>query len=70
VFEPVFASGAETNFAANDSLLGGMLQRQTAIGISDVFMRNISGWGGSIALGCGMTPPLTRFFGLRSTCDT
>ncbi|MGA2418787.1 MAG: gliding motility protein [Candidatus Acidiferrum sp.] len=46
--------------------LGGLLQRQTLIRISDVFTRNISGWGGSIALGfmLGMTPPLARFFGV------
>ena len=46
--------------------LGGMLKRQTLIRISDVFSRNLSGWGGSIALGfmLGMTPPLARFFGL------
>jgi site-specific recombinase len=46
--------------------LGGALKRQTLIRISDVFSRNLSGWGGSIALGfmLGMTPPLARFFGL------
>jgi site-specific recombinase len=46
--------------------LGGAFKRQTLIRISDVFTRNISGWGGSIALGfmLGMTPPLARFFGL------
>jgi len=46
--------------------LGGTLKRQTLIRISDVFTRNISGWGGSVALGfmLGMTPPLARFFGL------
>jgi site-specific recombinase len=46
--------------------LAGMLKRQTLIRVSDVFSRNISGWGGSIALGfmLGMTPPLARFFGV------
>jgi site-specific recombinase len=46
--------------------LGGLLRRQTLIRISDVFTRNVSGWGGSVALGfmLGMTPPLARFFGL------
>jgi site-specific recombinase len=34
--------------------------------VSQYFSRNISGWGGSIALGymLGMLPPLGRFFGL------
>ena len=46
--------------------LGGMLQRKTLVRVSDVFTRNVSGWGGSVALGfmLGMTPPLARFFGL------
>lgn len=46
--------------------LGGMLNRQTLISISDVFARNISGWCTSIALGfmLGMTPPLAKFFGV------
>jgi site-specific recombinase len=52
--------------AIADHRLGGGLQRQTLIRISDIFSRNISGWGGCIALGfmLGMTPPLARFFGL------
>jgi site-specific recombinase len=46
--------------------LGSGFERQTLIRISDVFTRNISGWGGCVALGfmLGMTPPLARFFGL------
>jgi len=46
--------------------LGGAFKRQTLVRISDIFSRNISGWGGCIALGfmLGMTPPLARFFGL------
>ncbi len=46
--------------------LAAMLHRQTLTRISDVFSRNVSGWGGSIALGfmLGMTPPLARFFGV------
>ena len=46
--------------------LAGSLRRQTLTRISDVFSRNVSGWGGSVALGfmLGMTPPLARFFGL------
>ena len=52
--------------AIADHRLAGMLRRQTLTRISDVFSRNVSGWGGSIALGfmLGMTPPLARFFGL------
>ncbi len=46
--------------------LGNLLKRQNLIRISDVFTRNISGWGVSVALGfmLGMTPPLARFFGV------
>jgi site-specific recombinase len=46
--------------------LGGALRRETLIRLSDAFSRNLSGWGGSIALGfmLGMTPPLARFFGV------
>lgn len=46
--------------------LGEFVQPDRLQRISQYFSKNISGWGGSIALGymLGMLPPLGRFFGL------
>ena len=53
--------------AIADHRLGGtLLSTERLQKLSESFSRNISGWGGSIALGfmLGMTPMLGRFFGL------
>ncbi len=46
--------------------LGAFLRPERLQRVSQVFSKNISGWGGSIALGymLGMTPTIARFFGL------
>jgi site-specific recombinase len=46
--------------------LGAFFKPERLQRISQIFSKNISGWGGSIALGymLGMLPPLARFFGL------
>lgn len=46
--------------------LGAFLHPERLHRISQIFSKNISGWGGSIALGymLGMLPPLGKFFGL------
>jgi site-specific recombinase len=52
--------------AISEHRLGVFLGPQRLRRISESFSKNISGWGGSIALGymLGMLPPLGRFFGL------
>jgi site-specific recombinase len=52
--------------AIADHRLGAFLHRERLQRISQIFSKNISGWGGSIALGymLGMLPPLGKFFGL------
>jgi site-specific recombinase len=46
--------------------LGEKFEPETLARISNTFSRNIAGWGGSIVLGfmLGMTPVVSRFFGL------
>jgi site-specific recombinase len=52
--------------AIADHRLGAYLHPDRLQRVSRTFSRNISGWGGSIALGfmLGLTPSLGRFFGL------
>ncbi len=52
--------------AIADHPLGTFLHPDRLERISQAFSRNISGWGGSVALGfmLGMTPSFARFFGL------